>query len=113
VLRPGSLSRDIAAFLFVGRWVQIGSFYTNDGLIPNHTLLWRPSFSQVFSFFYMASSPFAVRGCRRLAILLVIVLHTGFALCLNLGVFVPAIPHPLTGATLGVMHLFVPPPPPV
>jgi hypothetical protein len=39
----------------VKRWVQIGSWYTNDGLVPNHTLLWRPSFSHVFSFFYMAS----------------------------------------------------------
>jgi hypothetical protein len=39
----------------VKRWVQLGSWYTNDGLIPNHTLLWRPSFAHVFSFFYMAS----------------------------------------------------------
>jgi hypothetical protein len=39
----------------IKRWVQIGSWYTNDGLVPNHTLLWRPSFSHVFSFFYMAS----------------------------------------------------------
>jgi len=35
-------------------------------------------------------SPFAVRGCRRLAVVLVIMLHTGFALCMNLGNFVPA-----------------------
>src|SRR5579862_4672104 len=39
----------------VKRWVQLGSWYTNDGLVPNHTLLWRPSFAHVFSFFYMAS----------------------------------------------------------
>jgi hypothetical protein len=37
------------------RWVVIGDWYTNDGLVPNHTLLWRPSFPHVFSFFYMAS----------------------------------------------------------
>ncbi|HVU52615.1 MAG TPA: HTTM domain-containing protein [Polyangia bacterium] len=37
------------------RWVQLGSWYTNEGLLPNHTLLWRPSFAHVFSFFYMAS----------------------------------------------------------
>jgi hypothetical protein len=37
------------------RWVQLGSWYTNEGLVPNHTLLWRPSFAHVFSFFYMAS----------------------------------------------------------
>jgi hypothetical protein len=35
-------------------------------------------------------SPTAVRGCRRLAIVLVIGLHMGFAFCLNLGNFVPA-----------------------
>ena len=35
-------------------------------------------------------SPFAVRGCRRLAVVLVIMLHTGFALCMTLGNFVPA-----------------------
>jgi len=37
------------------RWVMLGSWYTNEGLVPNHTLLWRPSFAHVFSFFYMAS----------------------------------------------------------
>jgi hypothetical protein len=37
------------------RWAVVGDWYTNDGLLPNHTLLWRPSFSHVFSFFYMAS----------------------------------------------------------
>jgi hypothetical protein len=35
-------------------------------------------------------SPVFVPVCRRLAILLVILLHTGFGLCLNLGNFVPA-----------------------
>jgi hypothetical protein len=37
------------------RWVQLGSWYTNDGLVPNHTLLWRPSFTHEFSLFYLAS----------------------------------------------------------
>ena len=37
------------------RWTQLGLFYTNDGLIPNHTLLWRPGFAHVFSLFYLAS----------------------------------------------------------
>ena len=45
----------VLLFDLVNRWVQIGTWYTNDGLIPNHTLLWRPSFEKVFSFFYMAS----------------------------------------------------------
>jgi predicted DCC family thiol-disulfide oxidoreductase YuxK len=34
------------------------NFYTNAGLLPNHTLLWRPLGYGVFSFFFMASSPF-------------------------------------------------------
>jgi hypothetical protein len=37
------------------RWGHLGSFYTNEGLIPNHTLLWSPGFDKVFSFFFMAS----------------------------------------------------------
>jgi hypothetical protein len=40
----------------VKRWTELGVWYTNDGLVPNHTLLWRPSFSPVFSFFFMAST---------------------------------------------------------
>ncbi|HVT09833.1 MAG TPA: DCC1-like thiol-disulfide oxidoreductase family protein [Polyangia bacterium] len=30
-------------------------FYTNEGLLPNHTLLWRPPTQWMFSFFFMAS----------------------------------------------------------
>ncbi|HEY2406860.1 MAG TPA: HTTM domain-containing protein [Polyangiaceae bacterium] len=37
------------------RWAQLDSWYTNDGLVPNHTLLWRPAFTPVFSLFYLAS----------------------------------------------------------
>jgi hypothetical protein len=37
------------------RWAQLGIFYTNDGLIPNHTLLWRPPWDHIFSMFYLAS----------------------------------------------------------
>jgi predicted DCC family thiol-disulfide oxidoreductase YuxK len=32
-------------------------FYANDGLLPNHTLLWRPPTQWMFSFFFMASLP--------------------------------------------------------
>jgi len=39
----------------IGRWLEIGIWYTNDGIIPNHTLLWRPSWDHVFSLFYLAS----------------------------------------------------------
>jgi hypothetical protein len=37
------------------RAVEYNVWYTNEGLLPNHTLLWRPTFQWVFSFFYMAS----------------------------------------------------------
>jgi len=30
-------------------------FYTNDGLLPNHALLWRPPTQWMFSFFFLAS----------------------------------------------------------
>jgi len=30
-------------------------FYTNDWLLPNHTLLWRPPTQWMFSFFFLAS----------------------------------------------------------
>lgn len=37
------------------RAAEYNIWYTNEGLLPNHTLLWRPTFQWVFSFFYMAS----------------------------------------------------------
>ena len=33
-------------------------WYSNLGLLPNHTVLWRPPFPQTFSFFFMASLPY-------------------------------------------------------
>ena len=36
-------------------WLR--DFYSNAGLIPNHTVLWRPPFPRIFSFFFMASLP--------------------------------------------------------
>jgi hypothetical protein len=39
------------------RGASLRTWYTNEGLLPNHTLLWRPTFDWVFSFFYMASWP--------------------------------------------------------
>jgi hypothetical protein len=39
----------------IKRWVQIGSWYTNDGLVPNHTQLWRPPFAHVITPFNMLS----------------------------------------------------------
>jgi hypothetical protein len=37
------------------RWVQLDTWYTNEGLVPNHTLLWQPSFTHDFSLFFLAS----------------------------------------------------------
>jgi predicted DCC family thiol-disulfide oxidoreductase YuxK len=36
-------------------WIQ--DLYSNLGLIPNHTVLWRPPFPRIFSFLFMASLP--------------------------------------------------------
>src|SRR5688572_1687389 len=58
-LRSLSAGRIVLAVVLLrdlfGRWAQIGTWYTNDGIIPNHTLLWRPSWDYVFSLFYLAS----------------------------------------------------------
>ena len=34
-------------------WLR--DLYTNDGLLPNHTMLWRPWQPHMFSFFFVAS----------------------------------------------------------
>jgi len=58
-LRSLAASRIVLAtvllFDLFNRWRQLGLWYTNDGIVPNHTLLWRPAFDHVFSFFFMAS----------------------------------------------------------
>jgi hypothetical protein len=38
------------------RWVELGFWYTNSGLLPNHTLLWRPPAQSLFSLFFTVSS---------------------------------------------------------
>jgi hypothetical protein len=38
------------------RALDLRAFYSNEGLLPNHTVLWRPVFEWQFSFFFMASS---------------------------------------------------------
>jgi hypothetical protein len=59
----------------VRRGASMTTWYTNEGLLPNHTLLWRPTFDWVFSFFYMASWPheaaigFLICGLSYLALL--------------------------------------------
>ena len=61
-LRSLSAGRIVLALVLLGdlfgRWMEMGIWYTNDGIIPNHTLLWRPSWDHVFSLFYLASYPY-------------------------------------------------------
>ena len=38
------------------RWVELRFWYVNSGILPNHTLLWRPPAGSMFSLFFTASS---------------------------------------------------------
>jgi hypothetical protein len=38
------------------RWWELEFWYTNSGLLPNHTLLWRPPTGRLFSLFFTASN---------------------------------------------------------
>ena len=40
----------------IRRWLEIGLWYTNSGLLPNHTLLWRPPATHMFSLFFTISN---------------------------------------------------------
>ncbi len=42
----------------VRRFPLAALWYSNQGLLPNHTVLWRPSFPYVFSLFFTASRPY-------------------------------------------------------
>ena len=33
----------------------LATWYTNEGLLPNHTLLWQPAYDHALSLFYIAS----------------------------------------------------------
>ena len=39
----------------VRRFPHVRDFYTNAGLLPNHTVLWRPQVNRLFSVFFPAS----------------------------------------------------------
>jgi hypothetical protein len=49
------------------RWVELDFWYTNSGLLPNHTVLWRPPAERMFSLFFGVSRAGEA--------------HVGFALC--------------------------------
>ncbi len=38
------------------RWSEVGFWYVNSGILPNHTLLWRPPAGHQFSLFFTVSS---------------------------------------------------------
>jgi predicted DCC family thiol-disulfide oxidoreductase YuxK len=60
----------------VRRIPDLTLFYSNDGLVPNHMMLWRPPTQWMFSFFFMLSHPdevafgFAVCGLVYLLLLI-------------------------------------------
>jgi predicted DCC family thiol-disulfide oxidoreductase YuxK len=45
----------LALIDLVRRFPHVRDFYTNAGLLPNHTVLWRPQIPRLFSFFFPAS----------------------------------------------------------
>jgi hypothetical protein len=57
-LAAGRMLLALVLLLDLGkRASELAIWYSNEGLLPNHTLLWRPTHRWVFSFFYMASFP--------------------------------------------------------
>ena len=51
-LAAGRIALALALLLDLGkRAAELATWYSNDGLLPNHTLLWRPTYRWVFSFF--------------------------------------------------------------
>jgi len=59
--RTLALGRIFFALVLIGDLLRripwIHEFYTNGGVLPNHTVLWRPAAARLFSFFYMSSLP--------------------------------------------------------
>jgi len=59
--RTLALGRIFFALVLIGDllrripWLDV--FYTNGGILPNHTVLWRPPVPRLFSFFFMVSLP--------------------------------------------------------
>ena len=59
--RSLALGRIVLGIVLIGdllhRIRYLRDFYSNLGLIPNHTVLWRPPFPRIFSVFFLASLP--------------------------------------------------------
>ena len=60
-LRSLAFGRVVFGLVLIGDLLRrvpwLRDFYSNAGLIPNHTVLWRPPFPRIFSFLFMASLP--------------------------------------------------------
>jgi predicted DCC family thiol-disulfide oxidoreductase YuxK len=60
-LRSLALGRIVFGLVLIGDLLRrvpwLRDLYSNAGVIPNHTVLWRPPFPRIFSFLFMASLP--------------------------------------------------------
>jgi predicted DCC family thiol-disulfide oxidoreductase YuxK len=68
----------VLLFDLARRLPDLVTLFSNHGVLPNHTLLWRPAFRWVFSFFYMASSPGEVAWCFVICALAYLALLVGY-----------------------------------
>ena len=71
----------LALILLFDLWHRarvITLFYSNDGLIPNHMMLWRPPTQWMFSFFFILSRPDEVAVGFALCGLIYLVLLVGW-----------------------------------
>lgn len=70
------------------RWSEIELWYTNSGLLPNHTLLWRPPSERMFSLFFTVSNigeaRLAFALCGAAYVMLVLGYHSRWAQVLAL-----------------------------
>jgi predicted DCC family thiol-disulfide oxidoreductase YuxK len=67
--------------LLFNLWLRsrvLDSFYTNEGILPNHTLLWAPPTRYLFSFFFSASLRFEVMLWMGLCGLVFVLLLVGY-----------------------------------
>lgn len=64
------------------RWVELSVWYTNSGLLPNHTLLWRPPAAHMFSLFFGLSNA----GEAQLGFALCAVIYVAFTLGYRTGI---------------------------
>jgi len=72
----------------VRRWAEIRFWYVNSGLLPNHTLLWRPPAGRLFSLFFTVSNEgeahVAFALCALIYLAFLLGYRTGWAQALTL-----------------------------